>query len=196
LYFQWQDYGPRRGKTQHFSTLWSNQGKTIIRWFTNAVELEEPSSLNLAIAGATGCSAGAAHIVPTLLMSDLKADAKSLFQLTDPLSLANEVIDDQECYVIKGSLFKEHDHILWVSAQDLSLLRIRRDVSSSAEDSRKEHEAVMANKELLALLSERGIVPKEDMKHADTISFTEYNYRGVSFDEPITRMFQPTLEGD
>lgn len=191
LQFQWQDYGPRRGKSQQFSTLWSGGGKTVTLWDTSKVVLEEEENLRLAIAGATGCSAGAASIVPPLLLSELSTDCINLLQVRDVELLGEETFNELECYVLKGSLLKQDDHVLWISARDFSIRRVRNDVSTTAEESRRNHEELIANVELMARLSEHGIAPPKNIEYTDHRFVTEYIYSAVFFDTQIVRALQP-----
>lgn len=191
LQFQWQDYGPRRGKSQQFSTLWSGGGKTVVRWDASKVVLDEKENLRLAIAGATGCSAGAAHIVPSLLLCELRTDCIHLLQVRDVELLGEEIFNELDCYALKGSLLKQDDHVLWISARDFSIRRIRNDISTTAEESRRDHEELIANVELMARLSEHGIAPPKNIEHTDHRFVTEYTYSTVFFDTPIVRASQP-----
>jgi hypothetical protein len=195
--FQWQDYGPRRGLAERFSTLWFNQGRSVIRWDTSAsVTVEDQPSLQFATAAATGCSVGAAILILPMLMDHMRTELKHVLQLTDLELLANESLNEQECYVVKGSLFRAFDHILWVSTNDFSVQKIRHDMSSTAEESRKEHEALIANKQLLAGLLERGITPPSEMKFSDKHEFTDYTYTDITFDESINPLPQPTADDE
>lgn len=69
--FEWQDYGPNRGKTEEYSLLWSVNGEaeTIYRRGNHEKTMANP--LPQAIAGATGASAGAAHLISSLLIEDV-----------------------------------------------------------------------------------------------------------------------------
>jgi hypothetical protein len=191
LRFEWQDYGPRRGKSERFSTVWASGNKTLVRRDTSKVIVEEQPSLALAIAGATGCSAGAAHKVPSLLLDELRTDCKHMLLLTD-LELCDQILEDeQQCYVLKGSLFKKGDHILWISTSDFSLRRIRIVQSRTAEESERELKAITGNAELMARLTELGIAPPKEMKPKDRRSVTEYIYSDICFDGLISRAPQP-----
>jgi hypothetical protein len=186
--FEWQDYGPNRGKSTDFSTLWSMDGKirTPRRW-----GVKENKSLSMAIAGATGCSAGSAHIVPPLLLEDLRRESKHLLQLTDLQVLRNEVLDDSEYYVLQGALFKPGDHILWISTNDFALHRVYVDHSSTAEESRREYEEIVADKKLMALLSEKGMALPTNIEHKDRRSTAQYTYSKICFDAPIEPLPEP-----
>jgi|GEM_PF-1368687 len=189
--FEWQDYGPRRGKSERFSMLWSNGEKHIMRLNNNKPSFADQPSLGMAVAGATGCSAGAAHIVPALLLDELRTDCKHLLLLTDLEVLPEEPLDGLNCYVLKGSLLKAGDHVLWISKNDFCLRRVRSDRSSTAEESERQHKALTANIDLMTRLTERGIAPPKEMTHRDRSAVLEYFYTNVSFDGSIARSLQP-----
>jgi len=186
--FEWQDFGPRRGKSSDFSTLWSmnNQTRTKYRW-----GIAEKESLGLAIAGATGCSAGAAHVVPSLLLETVRDHSKHLLLVTDLTLLPNEELDGTVCYVLRASLFKYHDHTLWIASNDFALRKLLSDRSTTAEQSEREHNQLLANTELMAKLAERGIKPPTTVHHKDRRFVTTYTYTKVSFDEPIKPLADP-----
>lgn len=186
--FEWQDYGPRRGKSTDFSVLWSMNNETVTQYQWG---VEEKQILRMAIAGATGCSAGSAHIVPALLLEEIRQESKHLLQLTDLELLQNEELHEKDCYVLKGSIFKHHDHTLWISARDFELIRVYVDKSWTAEESEREHNALLANTDLMAQLTEKGIAPPTKMKHKDTRFVTLYTYREVCFDQPIQPLPDP-----
>src|SRR5277367_3238730 len=140
--FEWQDYGPRRGKSEDFSLLWSNAGETYVR---HRWGLEREESLRLAVSGATGCSAGAAGIIPPLLLPSMRVNCRNILELTVLQLLRNETFESDECYVLQGSLQKKGDHILWVSTQNDSIRHIYDDRSWTAEESRRDHEKMVTD---------------------------------------------------
>jgi len=188
--FEWQDYGPRRGKSERFSTVWSNGEKTIVRHDTGQIKIENMSSLNLAIAGATGCSAAAAYIVPALLLPQLRGP-KHLFMLSDLELISQDTVGEDVCYILRGSLLKKADHILWISKNDFSLRRLTSDYSRTAEELERAMQEITKNVELMAKLAENGIVPPSEVKHEALRLVTEYFYSEVSFDEPIVPAPEP-----
>ncbi len=191
LRFEWQDYGPRRGKSERFSTLWASENKVLTRRDTSKVVVEKQPSLGLAMAGATGCSAGAAGEVPTLLIAELRTDCKHILLLTDLEKIEQVLEGNQQCYVLKGSLFRNGDHTLWISTGDFSVRRVRIDHSHTAEESERELKAITENTELMARLTERGIAPPKDMKPKDIRFVIDYFYTDVSFDHSIVRAAEP-----
>jgi hypothetical protein len=145
----------------------------------------------MGIAGATGSSAGAAHIVPALLMDEVRVNSKSLLGLADLELLRQEPLEDQNCYVLQGSLFKKGDHLLWISTDDFSLCRIFQDKSLTDEESKTSYDALQANDELVARLSARGIAPPPEMKHVDRRYCTDFRYTNLSFDAPVSQLPHP-----
>jgi hypothetical protein len=162
--FEWQDYGPRRGKSEEFSTLWSQEGETVTlyRW-----GLEVEDNLRLAIAGVTGCSAGVASIVSSLLMREMRADTKHLLELTDLQLLRMEDLDGDECYVLGGSLWAGGDHKLWISTSNLGVRRVHSDRSPSVQE----------------------IIKKHNLENRQFV--LEFNFNNVRFDETIVPLSRP-----
>jgi hypothetical protein len=182
--FEWQDYGPRRGKSEEFSTLWSQDGETVTlyRW-----GLESKENLRLAVAGATGCSAGVASIVPNLLMRKMRENSRHLLELTDLQLLRMEDLDGDDCYVLGGSLWTGIDHIVWISTSNSSIRRVHSDRSSAMEEIRTEQQTLRSDEER----GESGIAPRQNMPFENRQFVLEFNFNNVQFDEPIVPLSRP-----
>ena len=189
--FEWQDYGPNRGKSESFSSIWSDPKTTYFCWHRRSLVVQEEENLQMAICGATGCSAGGAHIVPELLLEEIRTDSKHLLTLSDPVLIGVEEQENEECYAVQGSLFMPNDHIFWISKSSFALRRVRRDMSITAEESRKQHEELLSNKELMGRMAEAGIPLPSKVVYLDRNDFTDYIYGFVSFDQPIIRLPRP-----
>lgn len=187
--FEWQDYGPNRGKSDALCVLWSKDGITNVlnRW-----GVESLKSLSLAIAGATGCSAGAAYIVSSLLLAEVRDGTRHLLTLTEIQSLPSELFEDEHCFVLEGSLFKSRDTTLWVSQRDFALRRLREDRSWTAEESQKEHDAILSNKELMQQLEAAGIAPPKTGRYSSRRFVSDYTFRNVVFDGQIDELADPS----
>lgn len=97
--FEYQD---RFGETDpwHRHVVWAN-GNDVRVWWDIRPQVERPESLRLALAGATGVSGGAAHTIPSLLMSDLFGP-NPLTCLADVSSLPDEMLEGVTCYRLVG----------------------------------------------------------------------------------------------
>jgi hypothetical protein len=184
FYFHFQDYGPNRGKSEKFSTLWSREGETVFQWVrTNSTQHREPSDLNLGIAGAVGCSAGAAGIIAGELFPDLPAHKKSFLHLEDFRLDGSDTIAEVDCYVIKAIGRHARENRVWITKQDFSLRRFYRDLSSTAAQMEAQMKEMFENKELMAQLAEKGIaLPSTDV-YTDHRHVTEYFYTEVDIDQ-------------
>jgi hypothetical protein len=187
--FEWQDYGPRRGKSEDFALLWSSAGETYVR---HRWGLEREESLGLAVAGATGCSSGVASIIPPLLLPSLRVNCRNLLELVDLQLLRNETFESEECHVLQGCLQKKGDHILWVSTRNDSIRHIFDDRSWTADESRRDHEKMIADTKLMAELAEKGLTPPLNMEHTDKRFVLEFTFRDIHFDAPIEPRPRPT----
>lgn len=186
LIFEWQDYGPRRGKSQEFSQLWSKNGRTKTRmpW-----GLKESESLHLGIAGATGCSAGAASVIPDLLLPE--TNSKGFTQLSE-LDLDPQGLETDDCYVLRGTLFKYLDHTVWISKIDFSIRRLRHDRSWTAAESKLEYELLQADTKLLDHVKNEGLkLPSEQPQFKPKRFVTDYKFQQLKFDETVFEIPEP-----
>jgi hypothetical protein len=187
--FKWQDYGPKHGKTERFSTLWSNKGNNSMHRVTRVSKFEELPNLRVGIANATGRSAGAAHMVSSLLMTEIQADSRHLLQLESHQLLRYENLNYVNCYVVQGSLLKQNDTKLWIATNDFSLRRAEEEHTLAAEELKRAYEQFKMREERLTLTlggsleAEKGAW--KDHKYEDKKRVTEYNYETVTFDESI-----------
>src|SRR5207249_3404224 len=90
------------GRSQHM-VIWRNTAGDPHIWWTVRRRTESRSSMDLAIAGATGVSSGSAHTIPRLLMPDevsgFSLAADDWFDETRP---SEELVDGHACYKITG----------------------------------------------------------------------------------------------
>lgn len=192
LVFHWQDYGPNRGKTEEFSTLWSLGGETWIRWVkSGGVTTEKSENLSLAQASAVGCSAGAAGIVLSILMPELRPNFKTMLGLTNFRINGSEVVLDQLCHMIKASGIRNWSNCLWISTGDFSLRKLYRDMSSTASEQEAHMKELFANKELMDMMKEKGIAPPTNPNYRDRKMETEYHFTEVAFDEEFEAQPRP-----
>jgi hypothetical protein len=80
--------------------VWTD-GEVVRTWWDVGRRLDEPTSLGLALAGATGVSSGSAHTVPSLLMAPELGEWR-LSYLEEVISLGDVRLDDITCYRLQG----------------------------------------------------------------------------------------------
>ena len=73
------------------------------------------SSDELALAGATGISDGAAFTIPSLFLSVFKEQPAPVSRLKDPQIEMTEKVEGEDCYVISGSSSISKKEAFWVS---------------------------------------------------------------------------------
>jgi len=115
--FEWEDVFPAGER----NILWS-EGKGVFAYWSWA-GLEKQESLEMAIAGATGVSRGAAHTVPTLLMKEIGG-----FRLNELQRLAlvrEERFEDTDCYVVRGFHPFGFPIDIWIAKSDFLIRRER-----------------------------------------------------------------------
>jgi outer membrane lipoprotein-sorting protein len=126
LRFEWQDYGPNRGKSSTFSTLLIRENAATVHYTWNPEASHE--TVSMAIAGVTGCSAAAASIVLPLLCQRDSRDPREhhLFEITAAAVARPEMVDGFRCQIVTGKWFNGDEITLWIDASDYSLKRARR----------------------------------------------------------------------
>jgi hypothetical protein len=80
--------------------VWAGSGE-VLTWWDLVRRLEQPESLGLALAGATGVSGGSARTVPALLLARELGEWR-LSYLEEVISLGDERLDDITCYRLQG----------------------------------------------------------------------------------------------
>ena len=96
--------------------VWMNRGPVRV-WWTVEPKIKTEQSLDMAIAGATGVSAGSAHNVPRLLMPD-KVSGWSWSQLTSPVVVGADIVDQVKCDRITGTAYKDSQMTIWIGQAD------------------------------------------------------------------------------
>ena len=83
--------------------VWA-EGKKVMTWWDVESRLEHLESLNMAVAGATGVSGGAAYTIPAPLMPAEIGGAMltDLDRLTRLISLGDEPLREVACYRLQG----------------------------------------------------------------------------------------------
>ena len=102
------------------------------------------SSDEMALAGATGVSGGAANTIPSLFLSTMEQPGW-LAGLRDPKFQKSEKVGEEDCYVIEDSSVGSVKVTLWVSKRDYL---IRKYCSSFKWTEDKSQKPIMTDKEL------------------------------------------------
>lgn len=109
--FEYQDlpYGPH---PEQRMVIWP-QGNAFRTWWTVQPGNQEANSLEMALAGATGVSSGAAHTIPRLLIPSV-VTGWSLTDLTRPCLVGEANVDGVRCYQIKGTDVMGSAQTVWI----------------------------------------------------------------------------------
>ena len=92
------------------------------RWWTVKPAVRD-LSLSLAIAGATGVSGGAAHLIPALLLPEAIAGS-TLTVARDPKLAGEETLDGVSCLKVEFRGIGERDSSAWLEKDTLLLRRL------------------------------------------------------------------------
>ncbi|HLX68487.1 MAG TPA: hypothetical protein VKV04_02565 [Verrucomicrobiae bacterium] len=80
--------------------VWAD-GELVRTWWDIKRGVQEPASVALALAGATGVSGGSAHTIPDLLMPD-RVGGRRLTELAELMSLGDETLGGGDCCRLSG----------------------------------------------------------------------------------------------
>ena len=129
--------------------VWAKAGEVRTWWYIKP-GVENPSSLDVGIAGATGVSSGSAHTIPTLLLPDQITGAK-LSAMTDLTRLPDETLDGTPCFKLEGKYgFGNQPRTVWFEKATFLLRRIagQSGLNKSTTDYRPEVNKEIPVKEL------------------------------------------------
>jgi hypothetical protein len=99
--FEYRDrFGDGEGEWDRY-IVWAGGG-VVRSWWSIQPDAEEPESLALALAAATGVSGGSAHTVPALLLPDV-VGGRRLTALGGLVSLGDADLGEVACYRLRGS---------------------------------------------------------------------------------------------
>jgi len=129
--------------------IWA-KGNEILKWRDIKQGIQELTSLEIGIAGASGVSFGSAHTIPALLLPDQIGGTK-LSAMTDLVRLPDETVDGTPCFKMEGKFsdFKQ-PRTLWFEKATFLLRRIveQVDLAKQTTDYRPEVDKEIPAKEL------------------------------------------------
>lgn len=136
--FEWLDYFIGTGK-ERLSVVW-NDGQQTYNYHSWSDEgVEKIKNLGLGIAGATGISRGAAHLIPALLLEEEIVGGFRLIEMARLSLRGAEKFEGEDCYLIRGYHPMNFPIDMWISKRDFLLRKIRetRDDGSAEVDIRR-----------------------------------------------------------
>jgi outer membrane lipoprotein-sorting protein len=107
------------GKRQYI--VWQG-GRVVKTWWDVKPGVGTPSSLDMALAGATGVSGGSAHTVPRLLLSEA-VSGRSLGEMKDVKRLGDTPCGEGTCARLSG-VYAGSRRTVWVDLKSLLLRRL------------------------------------------------------------------------
>jgi len=114
------EYRETKNERNHF-IIWSD-GKDVKTWWGIQPGIEKPSSLDLALASATGVSGGSAHTIPALLLPE-KITGLKLTAIQDAKRADHGMLKESECFRIEGK-FADVPCTLWIDKKSYLVRRI------------------------------------------------------------------------
>ena len=200
--FNWLSWHPKFGKTRPAkeTTIWSD-GKQFITSFHS--EFEAAERFSLLVAGATGISKGAVHIILNVLSPESLGLYSPWHEMIDVRRLDDQALDLPEesdsvrdCYHIRGTSRAVDDTDVWVE-KDTFIVRRVRETSVVTEQQCEEMRAFAQRPDqvemMVRALKKEGIaedVIAETIAGLETIfkprtHFSEYNYKSVRVNQVL-----------
>lgn len=115
------EFAEKQGGRENQYIVWQN-GKEVQTWWDIKPGVEQPESLGLALAGATGVSGSSAHTVPVLLLPK-DVGGRRLTDLTDAKRVDDAQFDKVDCFRIDGT-FAGNPMALWIDKKTFLVRRI------------------------------------------------------------------------
>ncbi len=200
--FNWLSWHPKFGKTRPAkeTTIWSD-GKQFITSFHG--EFEAAERFSLLVAGATGISKGAVHIILNVLSPESLGLYSPWHEMSDVVRLDDQTLDFPEqsgsvrdCYHIRGTSRAVDDTDVWVE-KDTFIVRRVKETSVITEQQCEEMRAFAQRQDqvemMVRALKKEGIAEEviaETIAGLATVfkprtHFTEYNYKSVRVNQAL-----------
>ncbi len=101
--------------------VWRKENE-VRTWWDIKPGTENPPSLELAVAGATGVSGGSAHTIPALLLPN-EISGRPLTDITEASRIEDAKLDETECFRVHGN-FDDSPVTLWIEKETYLVRRI------------------------------------------------------------------------
>ncbi len=120
--FEWTDRSIVTSE-ERLNVIWNDGKQTYSYYSWGDAGVEKKEDLSLGIAGATGISRGAAHVIPALLMEEVSG-----FRLTETKNvslLGEEKFEGEDCYIVRGYHPHNFPIDMWISKRDFLLRKVK-----------------------------------------------------------------------
>jgi outer membrane lipoprotein-sorting protein len=123
--FEYTQWNPRRAFDNRY-IVWRHGG-SVKTWWDVRPGVEDRSSLDLALAGATGVSGGSAHTIPALLMPE-QVSGWRLTDLNEATRIEDADLNTVSCFRIEGNVRnRAKPCVLWIEKSEFRVIRIDRE---------------------------------------------------------------------
>jgi outer membrane lipoprotein-sorting protein len=98
-------------------------GDEIQRWSSIDLHLEEPKTLDRAIAGVAGVSDGSAHTIPILLLPKV-VTGRPLTDIIEPKRVGDAKLGKVDCFRIQGNFVENSPMTIWIDKKTFLVRRV------------------------------------------------------------------------
>jgi hypothetical protein len=185
--FNWLSWHPKFGKTRPAkeTTIWSD-GKQFITSFHG--EFEAAERFSLLVAGATGISKGAVHIILNILSPESLGLDSPWHEMIDVRRLDDQALDlpagsssngsVRDCYCIRGTSRAADDTDVWVE-KDTFIVRRIKETSVITEQQCEEMRAFAQRPDQAETIAGLATI------FQPRTHFSEYNYKSVRVNQVL-----------
>ena len=133
--------------------IWAKEGDVRTWWYIKPGE-EKQTSLEMAVAGATGVSSGSAHTIPALLLPQ-EIGGRRLTMLTDLKRLPDEAVEQTPCFKLEGK-YVNRPTTLWLDKSSFLLFRMVQDTGFARPSTSRKWTSRFRLRTLSSMLPRRG----------------------------------------
>jgi hypothetical protein len=170
--------------TSNLPSYFEKMGSFLPDWIVSKYFQKDPFTL---FAAASIATHGAPFKIPVLLMPEVNPHPNSIVNISEPVLIAAETLDNRECFRIVASVCRENDHTFWISVEDFSIRRIREAGTVNPTELEKMFERMLLDNRFRQYFQSLNIdldkikaLPKRDKSY-----WSEYTYSDVQFDHTI-----------
>jgi hypothetical protein len=211
LRFDWRRSEDEDRQSTGTETVWCNgtkgfwrhsDGKTDeIDGFSSSIFSDSGKSLGAAMGadiglfeamctGASECG-GVVWKVGMILVDEKISKGKNVLSMKDVEVLAEERVGQHLCYVLQGTVFRAHDHTVWICQSDFTIRRVKEESTALGKDAGLFFEQMREQKLFSEkYFEEEGMDLEEILSQAamsvdDSHHLHEITYDDVTFDQEI-----------
>jgi len=128
--------------------------------------------------------------VPSIMVDEKISKGKDVLSMKEVEVLAEERVGERLCYVLRGTVFRTGDHIVWICQADFTIRRINEQSTVRGKDVAVIFEQMSEQKlRSRKFLEDAGVdlekLSQQALQLEDAYHLNEFTYEDVAFDQEI-----------